>query len=125
MSNKVLLLIGCILFVLPACTNNQAVNQEKEKYERLSHQQTDNPQQMNQVGESWGLRLDKEKVYETVALIDGVEVRRVNFTGSKAYVAVRATNEDIDEEERNRLEQQTKAALEEALPRYRLQVNIK
>ncbi|MCD5324045.1 MULTISPECIES: hypothetical protein [Pontibacillus] len=91
---------------------------------RSRNLQSDNPMQINQVGETWGLRKDREKVYEAVDTLEGVKVRRVIF--NKDVVRVRVTvDEDIkSNDERMVTTQNIKTAIQRALPRYNIRVKI-
>ncbi|MYL35682.1 hypothetical protein GLW08_14795 [Pontibacillus yanchengensis] len=128
------------MLIVSACASNPQGTQEvrdnqtlnirnndtmEEHHTKRGLQQTDNPKQMNQVGETWGIRLDKEKVHEAIDLVDGVEVRRVNFTGSHAYVSIRATQDNLSDDERKVLENKAQTAVENALPRYRIRVKMR
>ncbi|KGP92464.1 hypothetical protein N780_13800 [Pontibacillus chungwhensis BH030062] len=91
---------------------------------RSRNLQSDNPMQINQVGETWGLKKDKEKVFEAVDTLEGVTVRRVTF--NKDVVRVRVTvEEDIkSNDERMVKAKKIKTAIQRALPRYNIRVKI-
>ncbi len=126
--------------VLGACATNPQGTQEVRDVQSLNKKNTDtmkdhgptqngyglqneSPMQMNQVGETWGLRKDKEKVLEAVEQIPDVEVRRVNFNGSTAHVRVKATNIS-GSDERMTLTHKVRRKIEGALPRYNIRVYV-
>ncbi|KGX86404.1 hypothetical protein [Pontibacillus marinus] len=126
--------------ILGACATNPQGTQEVRDVQSLNQKNTDtfrdhnptkngynlqneSPMQMNQVGETWGLKQDKQKIFEAVEEVPNVEVRRVNFNGSTAHVRVKAT--DISgSDERIALTNKLRRNIEGALPRYKIRVYV-
>ncbi|MFC0525219.1 hypothetical protein ACFFGV_16680 [Pontibacillus salicampi] len=140
--HKRTIMAGFILVgMLGACAQNPQGTQEVQDVQYLNRQnadtmeghfmkrghqqQSDNPKQMNQVGESWGMKLDKEKVHEAMEPIEELQVRRVTFTGHRAYVVVRPVNGTTSQDEKIVLVNQAQQAVENALPRYEVKVHMK
>ncbi|QHE53840.1 hypothetical protein [Pontibacillus sp. HMF3514] len=126
--------------ILGACATNPQGTQEVRDVQSLNNKNTDtlkdhnptkngynlqneSPMQMNQVGETWGLKQDKRKIFEAVEEVPNVEVRRVNFNGSTAHVRVKATAIS-GSDERIALTNKLRRKIEGALPRYKIRVYV-
>jgi len=96
-----------MVLILGACASNPQGTDEVRDVQSLNTKNTDtlreqgpthngymkqneSPMQMNQTGETWGLRQDKQKILEAVDQVPNVQIRRVNFNGSTAHVRVQA-----------------------------------
>lgn len=126
--------------ILGACGTNPEGTEEAHDVQSLNTKNTDtlerhepkhngymnqneSPMQMNSVGETWGQRQDKQKIFEAVDQVPNVQVRRVNFNGSTAHVRVKA-NAISGNDERIAMTNKLRREIETALPRYKIRVYV-
>ncbi|MBH0230576.1 hypothetical protein H0267_10160 [Halobacillus sp. KCTC 3957] len=87
---------------------------------------TQNPRSIKNVGNTWGLKQDRQMIKDAVAQMEGVEVRRVILEASQVWVSVDVDNEeDMSKEEKEQMQEKIKQTIFKAVPRYNIHVKIK
>ncbi|MFG6119444.1 hypothetical protein [Thalassobacillus sp. B23F22_16] len=87
--------------------------------------QIDNPRTINNVGDSWGLKQDREKVKQAAESVPGVEVERVILEGPIVRVTANVDNGRLADGEREEWEEQIEQAIYRAVPRYDIEVRVR
>lgn len=87
--------------------------------------QIDNPRMINNVGDSWGLKQDREKIKSAAESVPGVEVERVILEGPLVRVTANVDNDRLSDGDRQDWEQQIEQAIYRAVPRYDIKVRVR
>ncbi|CDQ18816.1 hypothetical protein [Halobacillus karajensis] len=129
-----------ILFTVLALMFLSACGFQGEKYQGMTNRddvenmgynnevtrETENPRTINKVGDTWGLKQDREMMKEAAQEMPGVEVKRVILESNQAWVTVHVDGEeDLSKEERADWTSQIQEAIYQAVPRYDIHVKIK
>ncbi|MFG6114049.1 hypothetical protein ACGTN9_02585 [Halobacillus sp. MO56] len=87
--------------------------------------QIDNPRMINNVGDSWGLKQDREKIKSAAESVPGVEVERIILEGPLVRVTANVDNDRLSDGDRQDWEQQIEQAIYRAVPRYDIKVRVR
>ncbi|WP_037986078.1 hypothetical protein [Thalassobacillus devorans] len=87
--------------------------------------QIDNPRMINNVGDSWGLKQDREKIKSAAESVPGVEVERVILEGPLVRVTANVPDNSLSDGDRQDWEQQIEQAIYRAVPRYDIKVRVR
>jgi hypothetical protein len=85
----------------------------------------DNPRMINDVGETWGLAEDREKIKQAAESVPGVDVQRIILEASKVRVTADVDRENLSEADKKDWEEQILNAVEQAMPRYDITVKVR
>ncbi|WP_079528297.1 hypothetical protein [Halobacillus hunanensis] len=94
------------------------------KDEHTSEAEIENPRSMDLVGDTWGLKQDRELMKEAANQVPGVTVKRVIIEAGQARVTVDVDRE-LSSDEKMDWSKQIKEAVYSAVPRYNINVNIR
>ncbi|SFK15062.1 hypothetical protein SAMN04487936_10825 [Halobacillus dabanensis] len=86
----------------------------------------ENPRSVNKVGDTWGLKQDRQMIKDAAQELPGVQVKRVILEANQVWVTVDLEGEkDMSKEEKADWESQIQEAIYQAVPRYDIHVKIK
>ncbi|WP_101842372.1 hypothetical protein [Halobacillus sp. Marseille-P3879] len=83
-----------------------------------------NPRSIERVGETWGVKEDRQQIKEAAQTIPGVDVERIIIDADNARVTVRLM-EDLNEEDLERLTDNIEQRVSNAVPEYNVRVKVK
>ncbi|MYL49514.1 hypothetical protein GLV98_08450 [Halobacillus litoralis] len=131
---RFLLMAGIAVFLLSAC------GLQGEKYQGMTSRDDvenmgynnevtrgqESPRSMNKVGDTWGLKQDRQMIKEAAQQLPGVEVKRVTLEANQVWVTAHIEgDEDLSKEEKEEWKAQIQEAVYQAVPRYDIHVKIK
>ena len=126
MAVSVMLLSGCGLQVEKYQGMTSRDDVENMGYNNEVTRGEESPRSMNKVGDTWGLKQDRQMIKEAAQQLPGVEVKRVILEASQVWVTVDVEGEDeMSKDEREDWEAQVQEAVYQAVPRYDIHVKIK
>lgn len=86
----------------------------------------ESPRSMNKVGDTWGLKQDRQMIKDAAQELPGVQVKRVILEANQVWVTVDIEGEEeMSKEEKADWESQIQEAVYQAVPRYDIHVKIK
>ncbi|KHE72522.1 hypothetical protein [Halobacillus sp. BBL2006] len=86
---------------------------------------TENPRLIKYVGDTWGLKQDRELIKKTVNDMPGVTVKRVIIEASRVWVTVDIDGEDkLSKAELEDWKDEIHQAVYKAVPRYDINVKV-
>ncbi|WP_163527443.1 hypothetical protein [Halobacillus ihumii] len=94
------------------------------KDEHTSEAEIENPRSMDNVGNTWGLKQDRELMKEAANQVPGVTVKRVIIEAGQAWVTV-DVDRKLSSDEKMDWTKQIKEAVYKAVPRYNINVKIR
>ncbi|ARI76060.1 hypothetical protein [Halobacillus mangrovi] len=87
---------------------------------------TQNPRSIKYVGETWGLKQDRELIKKSVEQMPGVNVKRVILEASRVWVTVDIDGEkDMSKAEKEEWKKEIEQTIYQAVPRYDVDVKIR
>ncbi|UOQ94971.1 hypothetical protein MUO14_08605 [Halobacillus shinanisalinarum] len=105
-------------------TNREDIENMSLQDENTSDAEYENPRSMDRVGDTWGLKQDREMMKEAANQVPGVTVKRVIIEAGQAWVTVSVDRELSSDEEMDWSEQ-IKDSVYSAVPRYNINVKIR
>ncbi|REJ05370.1 MULTISPECIES: lipoprotein [Halobacillus] len=131
---RFLLMAGMAVFLLSAC------GLQGEKYQGMTSRDDvenmgynnevtrgqESPRSVNKVGDTWGLKQDRENIEKAAEQLPGVEVKRVTLEANQVWVTAHLEgDEKLSNEEKADWESQIREAVYQAVPRYDIHVKVK
>ncbi|WP_181346756.1 hypothetical protein [Thalassobacillus sp. CUG 92003] len=83
-----------------------------------------NPRQIGNVGNTWGLKVDRDKIKAAAESVEGVDVQRIILEAAYVRVTVKV-DDKMTGKERDSKEREVRLAAERAVPRYDYHVKVK
>ncbi|MBM7551781.1 hypothetical protein [Thalassobacillus pellis] len=117
--------------VLTACGGNEGnsrgVSEDEQGAYFTNDAPTDNyhPRTMRNVGDTWGLKQDRELIRSAAESVPGVEVQRVIIDSTTARVTANIEQENLSDADKQEWIAQIKQAIERAMPRYDIRVRVR
>ncbi|RWZ58966.1 hypothetical protein EQV77_08410 [Halobacillus fulvus] len=88
--------------------------------------ETEHPRMVQNVGDTWGKKQDREQIRTAVELMPEVSVKRIILEAGRAWVTVDVEGEDeLSESEKKDWQEEIEQAIYKAAPRYDVQVKVK
>lgn len=105
-------------------TNRETIENLSTQNEQTSEVENENPRSMDRVGDTWGLKQDRNLMKEAANQVPGVTVKRVIIEAGQAWVTVEVDRE-LSSDEKMDWTKQIKDAVYRAVPRYNINVKIR
>ncbi|MGP4059176.1 hypothetical protein [Halobacillus litoralis] len=131
---RFILMLAVSLMLMTACglqMENYQGQTSRDDVENMgmnneATEETENPRSISKVGDTWGMKQDRELIKESAQELPGVEVKRVILEANKVWVTVDIAGEDeMSEKEKEEWKAQVEEAIYQAVPSYDIQVKIK
>ncbi|MFD1020074.1 hypothetical protein [Thalassobacillus hwangdonensis] len=120
--------------VLAACNNMEDYQGQNEdpnptaeemKFTDTKPSGIDNPRTINNVGRTWGLKQDRDKIIESAESVPGVKVERVILESGFVRVTASIDEKDLSEADKKDWAKQIEETIEGAMPRYDIKVKVR
>ncbi|MGI8316602.1 hypothetical protein [Halobacillus mangrovi] len=131
---RALTVIVISAFILAACgfqMENYQGETSRDDVENMGMNEkvttdTQNPRSIKYVGDTWGLKQDRELIKESVEQMPGVNVKRVILEASRVWVSVDIDGEkDMSKAEKEEWKKEIEQTIYQAVPRYDVDVKIR
>ncbi|WP_082232654.1 hypothetical protein [Halobacillus massiliensis] len=83
--------------------------------------QTNNPRSIERVGETWGLKQDRDQIRNAAHTVPGVHVQRIIMENNHAWVTV-STEEKLSDNEKEQWTLDLAEKIQDAVPSYDVSV---